>query len=163
MIKILRHHCGLDDPSQPHRVALGVALGMFVAFTPTIGFQMVIVLALASVLRANKLVGVPLVWISNPLTIPAIFYAGYSLGRVVLGWPRLDPLWWRALAEPPSGWWEITVFYWNRVAQIAAPLWLGLVLFGLLAAVASYCVVFYSLRNWQERTNRKLRLQNKTG
>lgn len=89
--------------------------------------------------------------------------------RRLLAGPRgawlaaLDPLWWRALAEPPSGWWEITVFYWNRVAQIAAPLWLGLVLFGLLAAVASYCVVFYSLRNWQERTNRKLRLQNKIG
>ncbi|MDY0167844.1 MAG: DUF2062 domain-containing protein [Thermoguttaceae bacterium] len=151
MIGGLQHYCGLDDPAQPHRVALGAALGMFVAFTPTIGFQMVIVVSLASVLRANKLVGLPLVWISNPLTIPAIFYAGYSLGRAILGWQRLGRQWWIELAAPPEGWWPTTVFYWNRAAEIATPLWLGLVLIGGFAGVLTYYVLFYSLRNWQRR------------
>jgi len=112
---------------------------------------MAIVLALASLLRAHKLVGLPLVWISNPLTIPPIFYVGYSLGRVILGWQPLNLLWWNELAEPPAGWWSATVFYWNRAAEIAVPLWLGLVLIGALAAVLTYYALFYFLRNWQRK------------
>ncbi len=121
------------------------------AFTPTIGFQMIIVVTLASLLGANKFVGVPLVWISNPLTIPPIFYAGYSLGRVMLGWERLSRSWWRELARPPEGWWEASVFYWNRAAQIATPLWLGLVLIGGFAAVLTYYALLWFLRSWQRK------------
>ena len=64
-----------DDP--PHRLALGVAIGMFVTFTPTVGLQMVLVGVLAWLLRANKLVGLPVVWLSNPATVVPI----YSTGR----------------------------------------------------------------------------------
>ncbi len=136
---------GRVDDGEAHRVALGAALGMFVAFTPTIGFQTIIVLALASMLRANKLVGLPLVWISNPVTIPPIFYAAYSLGRVILRWPSLDRLWWMALTEPPEGWWTATVFYWSKAAEIAAPLWLGSILIGAVAGVVTYLVLFRRL------------------
>ncbi|MDZ7620232.1 MAG: DUF2062 domain-containing protein [Patescibacteria group bacterium] len=151
MIAQLKHICGLDDPVQPHRVALGAAVGMFVAFTPTIGFQMAIVVAVAALLRANKLVGVPLVWISNPLTIPPIFYAGYSLGRLLLGWEKLGRQWWIELAHPPEGWWTMSTFYWNRTAEIATPLWLGLVIIGGVAGTITYYSLYIFLRNWQRR------------
>ena len=62
----------VDDT--PHRIALGVAIGMFVAWTPTIGFQMGLTVLLCALFRANKLVGVPLVWISNPLTIIPVYF-----------------------------------------------------------------------------------------
>ena len=48
-----------DDP--PHRLALGVAIGMFMTFTPTVGVQSILVALTAWVLRANKLVGMPMV------------------------------------------------------------------------------------------------------
>lgn len=140
---------GRVDDGEAHRVALGAALGMFVAFTPTIGFQTIIVLALASMLRANKLVGLPLVWISNPVTIPPIFYAAYSLGRVILRWPSLDRLWWMALTEPPEGWWTATVFYWSKAAEIAAPLWLGSLLIAAVTGALTYIVVLRRLRAWR--------------
>ncbi|MEL7335859.1 MAG: DUF2062 domain-containing protein, partial [Planctomycetota bacterium] len=54
-----------DDP--PHKLALGIALGIFWGMLPMIG-QTVAVVASAWILRANRLVGVGLVWISNPLT-----------------------------------------------------------------------------------------------
>ena len=57
---------GVDD--SPHRIALGVAVAFFVAWTPTLGFQMVLAIALATVLRANKAVTVPIVWLTNPVT-----------------------------------------------------------------------------------------------
>ena len=75
----------LHADDTPHRLALAVALGIFVAWTPTLGFQMVLVIALASLLRVNRLVGVPLVWISNPLTVAPVYYPSYLLGRFLLG------------------------------------------------------------------------------
>ena len=92
-IKSVKDFCILrilhaDDP--PHRLALGIAIGMFVTFTPLIGFQMLISVFLAWLLRANKLVGVPLVWISNPVTFVPIYYPCYWLGCKVLGQPVLS-------------------------------------------------------------------------
>ena len=80
LVKRLLH---ADDP--PHRLALGAAIGMFVTFLPLIGFQMALVVVLATLLRANKAVGLPIVWITNPATIVPVFYACYVIGRLMLG------------------------------------------------------------------------------
>ncbi len=123
---------------------------MFVAFTPTIGFQMAIVVLLTCFLRANKAIGVPLVWISNPLTIAPLFYVGYTIGRCMLGWAPLDESWWLALYAPPEGWWSATWFYWDRTVEIAWPLWLGCLLMGLVASIPAYCLVFYLAKGLRE-------------
>ena len=72
----------LDDT--PHRIALGVAIGLFVALTPTIGLQMVIGAFLATVLRANKFPAVALAWITNPLPMVPIVYFNWCVGHAVL-------------------------------------------------------------------------------
>lgn len=72
----------LDDT--PHRIALGVAIGLFVSLTPTVGVQMVIGMFLATVLRANKFPAVALAWITNPLTTVPIFYFNWCVGHAVL-------------------------------------------------------------------------------
>jgi len=69
----------------PQAIAMGMAVGVLVAFSPTVGFQMIIAGFLAAALRANPAPAVAAVWITNPLTIPPIFAATYSLGR--LFWP----------------------------------------------------------------------------
>ena len=76
-----------NDP--PHRLALGIAIGTFATFTPFIGLQMVLCIFLAWVLRAKKAVGIPIVWISNPVTIIPIYYPCYALGCMLLGTPVL--------------------------------------------------------------------------
>ena len=73
----------VDDT--PHRIALSVAIGIFVTWTPTIGLQMIITVLLCWLFRANKVVGVPFVWISNPLTIVPIYYPNYVVGCWLLG------------------------------------------------------------------------------
>lgn len=125
-----------DDP--PHRLALGVAIGMFFTFTPFLGAQMVLVVACAWLLGANKIVGLPLVWISNPATFVPIFYPCYRIGRWLLGQPGMGPQWWRQLAAPPEGAWEATQFYWTRILEIFAPLMLGCAVVALPIATASY-------------------------
>jgi uncharacterized protein (DUF2062 family) len=75
---------GVHDTT--HRIALGVAVGVAVAMTPTIGLQMVLTVAVATALRANKVVGVPFAWISNPATL-WLYVPSYVLGSWLLGRP----------------------------------------------------------------------------
>lgn len=73
--------------SSPRAIALGTAVGIFVAFTPTIGVHMLLAAGLAALLRANPIPAAAMAWISNPLTIPPIFTLTYKIG--ILFWtPR---------------------------------------------------------------------------
>ena len=47
-------HRILNTKGSPHRIALGAAIGTFVAMTPTLGLQTILSTILALVLRANK-------------------------------------------------------------------------------------------------------------
>ena len=57
----------LDDT--PESIALGAAVGMFVAWTPTVGIQMVVVILLALVIPMNRLAALIVIYISHPLTM----------------------------------------------------------------------------------------------
>ena len=74
---------------KPHEISLGMAIGVFVAITPTIPFHTVLAVALAAALRGSKLAAALGVWVSNPLTIPVFYYGSYRLGIFVLGLPEL--------------------------------------------------------------------------
>lgn len=138
-----------DDP--PHRLALGIAIAMFVTFTPTIGLQMVLAVCLAWLLRANKVVGIPIVWISNPATAVPIFYLCYRVGRTILGTAGVGAAWWAELMHPPSGWWEHVSFFWHRFMEIAAPLWVGSLVVALVIGYLSYYVSYYAIYGYRMR------------
>ena len=78
----------LQDPSLWHinrrSFPLAVALGIFCAFIP-IPFQMLIAAAAAVWIRVNILVAVPMVWISNPVTMGPMYYFCYLVGAEILG------------------------------------------------------------------------------
>lgn len=141
----------VDDP--PHRLALGVAIGMFMAFTPTVGFQTLLVVFFAWLLRANKVVGLPLVWITNPATIAPIYYSCYLVGRALTGSPKIGFPWWAALGNPPPGWLAMLKFYWTRLLEVAEPLWVGCLIVSSVAGVASY-VAIYGLVRWHRGRRR---------
>ena len=69
----------------PHYVALGMAIGVFISVTPTIPFHTVIALALAFVLRGSKAAAAIGVWFSNPITIPLFYKGSYDVGISILG------------------------------------------------------------------------------
>ncbi len=78
----------LQDPNlwhlNRHSVSIAVFIGLFTAFIP-LPLQMGIAALAAIGLRANLPISVTLVWITNPVTMPAIFYLCYKVGAVILG------------------------------------------------------------------------------
>ena len=74
----------------PDEVAKGVALGIVIGMTPTFGFQMVLALFFAWILKENKIAALLGVWVTNPLTAPIIYATQYETGRLVLGMERLS-------------------------------------------------------------------------
>ncbi len=79
----VRRILGLSDP--PHSIALAAAVGMFVAFTPTYGFQIILAASAAVLLRCNKAATILPVFLTNPLTAPPLLLVQYLLGRAILG------------------------------------------------------------------------------
>ncbi len=146
----------VDDT--PHRIALGVAIGIFITWTPTMGFQMILTVLLSAMFRANKLVGVPFVWISNPLTLFPVYGPNFLVGSWALGggytWSEFQNALARAshfhgnIIERIQAWWEAT---W----QVFAPLWLGSILVGLILGTLSYFAVHYAVVAY--RRHRQLR------
>lgn len=60
------------------------AVGLFYAFIP-VPFQMPLVAVTAVIFSANLPLALSLVWVTNPVTMPVIFYACYQLGAWILG------------------------------------------------------------------------------
>jgi uncharacterized protein (DUF2062 family) len=71
----------------PESIARGGALGLWVALTPTVGVQSLVVTALAVPLRANLPVSLVMCWITNPITLVPFYFAYYWLGTMMLGGP----------------------------------------------------------------------------
>ena len=65
------------------KVLSGVFIGIFVAFIP-MPFQIVLVAFLAIYFKVNLPIGLALIWISNPITMPFIYYFQYELGNILL-------------------------------------------------------------------------------
>jgi uncharacterized protein len=61
----------LDDP--PHKLALAFAIGVFIAFSPTIGLHIASCFLLAWVFRVSKVVVLSASFINNPWTVVPLY------------------------------------------------------------------------------------------
>jgi uncharacterized protein (DUF2062 family) len=123
----------LEDPFLFHlnrrSVAGACALGLFVAFIP-IPAQMLLSAALAILLRVNLVLSVMMVWITNPITMPAIFYFCYLVGAQLTGASA------SAVPFEPSIEW-----FWQELGWIWQPFLLGCFLVGSVASASAYGLV----------------------
>ena len=69
----------------PHYIALGMAIGVFVAITPTIPFHTVMAVALAYLFKASRPAAIIGVWASNPFTVVFLYIACYKTGMLLFG------------------------------------------------------------------------------
>ena len=141
----------LQDPNLWHlnrrSVSGAFAVGLFTLYLPPFG-QMFVAAAAAIVLRANLPISVALVWLTNPLTIPPMYYFSYLVGSWILGTPTS--------AFDMDFWLE-----WRNWVDVIAPLTVGGLVCGAICSAAGYLVV-QSLWRWnlvQQIQHRKARLQ----
>lgn len=66
-------------------LARGVAVGLFVALTPTFGFQTALMIAGCVLLRASFPAAFLVSWVSNPVTVGPLYLAFNALGEAIFG------------------------------------------------------------------------------
>lgn len=161
-------HNVLHADDTPHRIAVGVAVGIFVGLTPTVGFQMMIAVAIAAALRANKVVCIPMVWITNPATLGPIYLACFKLGSVLVGSSagklgpsaeaHIDTLDAGTRAVGLGRWLELD--FWKEllmtITRVGVELWAGCLFVASVAALIAYFASRWGVAAYRERRHHRL-------
>jgi len=73
-------------------LARGMAVGLFVGMTPTVGIQTVLMLVAAFAFRANFLAAFLISNVSNPLTMAPLYYGWNRLGHWLIDRLPIEPV-----------------------------------------------------------------------
>lgn len=131
-------------------VAGACAIGLFCAFIP-LPFQMLIAAGFAIIFRCNLPISVALVWVTNPITMPPLFFLAYKVGVF--------------LTDTHLGSFDFELsFNWlfTELRERWRPFMVGCFFLGTSAALFSYIAarVLWRIRVvtfWNKRKLRKLR------
>lgn len=111
-------------------VARAVLVGMFIAMIP-MPMQMLAVIAVAPFFRFNVPIGVSLVWITNPFTMPVIYYVEYITGNFLLMQEGVHDI------HLSMEW------FLDNMADIAIPLYVGTAFYSVVFSIGGYYLI-----NW---------------
>ena len=134
-----------------HSVSAAFFIGLFVAFIP-VPTQMLLAAFASIPFRANLPIAVGLVWVTNPLTIPPMFYGAYQVGAFVLG--------------RESNNFEVTLsweWFTTGLAHSWQPFLLGCLICGLVAGTLGSLVIrglwrLHVVQQWNRRNRQRREL-----
>jgi len=142
----------LQDPNLLHlnrrSVSGAFAVGLFVAWIP-IPFQMVLAAVAAIFTRVNLPISVALVWVSNPLTMPPLYYFAYKVGTWVLD------------EKPQPIHFELSVTWLTQsLGAIWQPFLLGCLIVGTISAICAILAIrglwrLHVVQSWKDRKMRR--------
>ena len=145
----------LDD--SPESIALGAAVGMFIAWTPTVGIQMIMVLIMAAVIPMNRIAAFIMIYISNPVTMVPMYYINYVLGLTLLAregmtYDAFLQLWNTTLelAEKETFWLATKTFMEQLGLPMLTALFVGGGVIGLLTSIPTYPLTLRWVRRYRE-------------
>lgn len=131
-----------------HSVARAVSIGLFIGYLPFPGHT-IFATFMAVFLSANLPISIAFVWVSNPFTIPPMFYFAYKVGTV-------------ALHSHPAPFQFHASLHWflKEIDTVGPPLLVGSLICGTLLAILGNLVVqFYwrwSVRKaWRKRAQKR--------
>lgn len=128
-------------------VAGATAVGLFCAFIP-LPMQMLSAASGAVLFRVNLPVAVAMVWVTNPVTIPPLFFIAYQLGALIL------------MAPPPVAGEELNLTTIGAgLDAVWRPLLLGCFIMGLASALMGYISVIWL---WRATVVMRLRRKRQT-
>ncbi len=136
----------------PHAVALGFAVGVFSALTPFIGTHLLFAVLVAWVIGGNIVAAVLGTFVGNPLTYPAIWYATYQVGNIMMGSPtQAEPI------DLSGGIFRSSL---DQLWPILKPMTLGCIPLGLALGALSYVLVKPMVVAYKHRRRRELGTRN---
>ena len=118
-------------------VSKAVFFGLFIAFIP-MPMQMVAVLALMPFVKFNVPIALAMCWLSNPLTMPPMYYMEYMTGSFFLG-SEIAPV------EMSVEWFS------DNIDNIFIPLYVGTAFYSVVGSSLAYYVVNHF---WKESVHR---------
>ncbi len=120
-------------------VTRALLVGIFIAFIP-MPMQMLAVLAVAPFFKFNIPIAISVVWLSNPVTMPFMYYAEYLTGNFLMMDDGLDTV------EMSMAWFQ------SNLDDIFIPLYVGAVFYSF---VVSFLVFFIANRCWMSSVKRE--------
>jgi len=136
----------LKDP--PNRLALAFAVGMFIAFSPTIGLHTISCLAFAWIFRLNKLVVFTAAFVNNPWTMVPLYGFCLWFGIKITGTTIVTPdIPWQTLTFS-STYDILRPYLWPFVA--------GTVVIGVGAALMSYFFIYWAVVRYRKTDQKQV-------
>lgn len=126
-----------------YALARGIAVGMFVGLTPTVGIQTILMMLGSMTFRANFLAAFAVSWVSNPLTMAPLYFGFNRIGDAVFGW-LLDSMAWLSGVSA-------------EIVRETAALFLGSLLVAMPASVIGYGLFLWAWRKLGLRLGHKRR------
>lgn len=141
-----------DD--EPSRIAGGMAVGVFIGFTPFYGLHTLLALAAAFVLRLNKAATVTAAWFNLPWFAPFVYAFCAKLGEAILSgnfsWAGLGGLVEGAGAylrgSPREHAWAFWQMIWRMMFEASLPLFVGTTVVGLVLGTVTYFITLEAVR-----------------
>ncbi|MDQ6993795.1 MAG: DUF2062 domain-containing protein [Mariprofundus sp.] len=126
-------------------VATAFAVGLFFAFIP-VPFQMVLAAGGAIMFNGNLPISVAMVWLTNPLTMPPIFYVAYLFGAWMMDIPKGN----FSFESLSVEWLQ------SGLASAWQPFLLGCLMMGVISAILGYISMRMAwrmmvLKRWRHR------------
>jgi hypothetical protein len=135
----------------PYAIAAGCAAGVFVSFTPFIGFHVLLTAAVAWAIGGNVLAGLIASVVGNPLTFPFIWAGTYEVGQYLLYGRQTD--------APVGLHHQILGRSFLDIWPLIKPMLVGALPVGLIAGSIVFVLVHRTVMAYQ--TSRRLRLQDR--
>ena len=134
-------------------ITRGVGIGLFWAFIP-MPMQMLAVMATTPILRFNVPIAISMVWLSNPFTMPPMYYIEYLTGNFILGQDGIANI---ALTME---------WFSSNITDIFMPLYLGASFYSIFVAGGIYLLlnwlwIFSVKSEREERRAKKAKKQEK--
>ena len=122
-------------------VSRGVGVGLFWAFIP-MPMQMLAVMATTPFVQFNVPIAISMVWLSNPFTMPPMYYMEYLTGNFILGREGIANI-------------ELTMEWFSaNLEQILLPLYVGTAFYSVVVTGGIY---FLINRLWVQSVHREKR------
>jgi len=122
--KIPREYLSINRKS----ISRGILIGLFWGFIP-MPMQMLALLAVTPFVKFNVPIGISMVWLSNPLTMPFMYYMEYQTGNFLLGREEIENI-------------ELTLDWFSQNwDSIIVPLYVGTIPYSTLFSIFIYYVI----------------------